>query len=359
MHLSDGGHVVSLEGESPRHEVEEENADAVDVRGRRELGSEEGLRRHEERRAASDRRVARARRVRPPRAEVDEADAPAFLAQHVRRLDVSVHDACLVDGREPAAHGEPDRNRLLRAQGPSLVEEIRERSAGNVLHPEADSAVIDIHAEHANDVLVTHAREPARLLEEEVPARRVLGLGPKELERDLLAQRVVPGGVELAVSSCSDERAQAEMLPVEEGEGGWALGVQPLVGGGDARDELEAEYGAQLLGALGKLALAGPVDGATVQHRLMQFPETSGEGAHCPRPPATIRSISFSCALWAAMRAASADGLPCAIAISRQFMPSSWRAMISSRSSSESLSSASLKRVIASAPIDASIGDTP
>src|SRR5690606_8030646 len=76
-----------------------------------------------------------------PRAEVHEDEAAAFLAHDVLGLDVAMDEAGLVHGSEGAAQLLPDERGLASAERALRPQQLLERAAADVLHPQPDAPV--------------------------------------------------------------------------------------------------------------------------------------------------------------------------------------------------------------------------
>ena len=125
----------ALDRMASREQVEQQDAEAVDLARRRRRAPLEQLGRHVERRAEQ---VARRRAFGVARAaEVHQDDAAADLAHHVVRLDVAVQEAGGVQRGERPAQVEPDARRLARAHRALRIDEVGERAALDELHPDA------------------------------------------------------------------------------------------------------------------------------------------------------------------------------------------------------------------------------
>ena len=66
---------------------------------------------------------------------------PSSPTQHVVRLDVAVHDAVLVGVAQAGEHLQRSRSAALGGSGPSVVDDLLERPALQVLHGDVRAAV--------------------------------------------------------------------------------------------------------------------------------------------------------------------------------------------------------------------------
>ncbi|MFO1077572.1 MAG: hypothetical protein U1E73_07585 [Planctomycetota bacterium] len=165
-------------------------------------------------------------------AEVGEHRFAAAAQQHVRRLDVAVHEAGGVHGGERVgdAQAEPDEvlHEVLRAEGrerqPQPVGDVlqRRRLAGgphlpqvrdqglqawavDVFHLEGEQLAVVDDAVDGDDVFVADLGERARLLQEAAPAlRRQPERVRQHLQRDLAVELLLAGEVDGAHAAAAD-----------------------------------------------------------------------------------------------------------------------------------------------------------
>ena len=143
-----------------RHEVEEHDADAVDVALDRRLLAAEDLGRQVERctnEAAGTGEVFAGTKVH-------QDDATAGFAHDVLRLDVAVQQPGVVDGGERGADVEADERGLARAERSARLDDLVERLAAYELGPEADPAIVFLGTVDLHHMLVPQAREAAGFL---------------------------------------------------------------------------------------------------------------------------------------------------------------------------------------------------
>ena len=113
------------------------------------------------------------------------------VEQHVRRLDVAVHDAVRVRVVERGGDLGEDRGRGLRRERPP-PEPVAERAAGHEPQRHPGPAVLDPVGVHRQDVRVLEPRRHARLLPEALGEGRVVQqLRGQDLQRDLALERRV------------------------------------------------------------------------------------------------------------------------------------------------------------------------
>ena len=134
----------------PGDEVEEHDADAVEIALDRGLLTAEDLGRQIER--CPDETAGAGEILARP--EVHEDDAPAGLAHDVLRLDVAVQQPGAVDRRERGADIQSDECRLARTERSAIGDELLERLASDELGPETDATVVLLGAVDLHDVLV-------------------------------------------------------------------------------------------------------------------------------------------------------------------------------------------------------------
>ena len=101
-------------------------------------------------------------------AEIHEDDASAVLAHDVLGLDVAVHQAGGVHGREGLAEVLPDERGFARAAGAFVDENLRQRPAANELHAQPGAAVPLLGIVHDDHVRVLDARQRARFVQHAV-----------------------------------------------------------------------------------------------------------------------------------------------------------------------------------------------
>lgn len=150
------GEGPGLDGEGARHRLVDDAAQGVDVGQllvRRPPGHELG--RHVERRAHE---LARARealvQVTPGQAEVGQPRMTVVADQHVRGLDVAVHDAPLVQRRQRAGDLSREPRRLGRVEGPEPEQGLEALSLDQLHDEEGGAQMLAVvvdgdHAAHA------------------------------------------------------------------------------------------------------------------------------------------------------------------------------------------------------------------
>ena len=95
----------------------------------------------------------------PGQAEVGHLDPAVVGDQHVLRLDVAVHDAGPVRGREGLEHRLQQVQRLARAHRAPLAHQVAQRAPGHVLHRQERHPVVRALVEDLDDAVVV---EPGR-----------------------------------------------------------------------------------------------------------------------------------------------------------------------------------------------------
>ena len=141
-------------------------------------------------------------------AEVADLDAAVVGQQHVLGLQVAVDDAGLVRGDEPGQHRLEDVHRLLGREAPVLAEEVAQGDALQVLHDEVRRAEVLALVEDVDDVRVGEPGGAARLLDEPVAERGVVGeVGVHHLHGDAALEPQVGGEVDRRHAAAGDARA--------------------------------------------------------------------------------------------------------------------------------------------------------
>ncbi len=151
--------VGAEEGQARGEGLEEGDAECVEIGGDRDRRAGDLLGRHVRERAdqAARLRLAEIDEVRD--AEVAELCGAAGVEEHVRRLDVAMHDPAMVRGFEPADDVEGHAPDLRAGEAFAACEALRERAAGQVLHHEKaalDRDVVDLDERRMPE----RAREP-------------------------------------------------------------------------------------------------------------------------------------------------------------------------------------------------------
>ncbi len=195
------------------HQVIEQDAERVEIRLRRWLMPIEQFRRHVERRADVPALQSVADLLElDPGAEIHQDDPPAFVAHHVVRLDVAVHQAGAVHRRERARQVEADQRRFAGAEGALLAHHLLQRAPANQLHPQADLALPSIRAVNRDHVLMADPREQSRLLDHRRAGARLLAR--QHLQRDFRRQVRVPRPVDHAEAADAEHAADLERPPM-------------------------------------------------------------------------------------------------------------------------------------------------
>ena len=147
-------------------EVEQEDAEAVDVALRRGVGAGEHFRREVERRAG-DRRGLHGFVVLEQQAgaEVHQHEPAALFADDVLRLDVAMDEAGGVDRGQRPAQILAEQRRFAPAERALSLQQLFEGVAADELHPQADAAVVGVDAVHGDDVAVADAGQEAAFVQ--------------------------------------------------------------------------------------------------------------------------------------------------------------------------------------------------
>ena len=195
------------------HEVEEQHADAVEIRLDRRGLSVENLGREIQGRTDNPRRAAIAEQLLAG-AEVHEDDAAARFAHDVLRFDVAVQQAGGVDGGERGADVLPDHRPFARAERAARSSRSDRAIPLDQLHPEPDAIVVLLGAEHLHDVRVADAREPAGLLQDPIVSHpRGLAFFVEQFERDVPVEIGVERAIHLARHALTDPLEHDEAAP--------------------------------------------------------------------------------------------------------------------------------------------------
>ena len=190
-----------------RQQIEQHDADGVDVARNRRRLPEQQLRRHVDGRPA--RIFAGAVFVREP--EIHQQDPAALLAHHVAGFDVAVEKSGGVDGAGSAADVDADERGFARAHRALRRDELRERLAVDEIAPEPDASVVAVHAVDRDDVRVPHARDRPRFAQQRAGFLvSIEAARQEELQRDVALKRGIERAIDLA------ERAAADALQVFE-----------------------------------------------------------------------------------------------------------------------------------------------
>ena len=123
--------------------------------------------------------------------EVEHAHAPVLPDEHVRRLEVAVHEPGAVRGREPFARGDRGAHDL-GARPPLLVRPRAERPPLDELGREEHVVLERADVEHREHVRVREPRERLRFAQEPLAThRRERAAAPRSRDRAASARRPV------------------------------------------------------------------------------------------------------------------------------------------------------------------------
>jgi len=136
--------------------------------------------------------------------------------EDVRGLDVAMDDALSMGLRHRFDDRHDERSNLVERESAALAHVLREIFAvEELLDDERRPVQVLVDVEHVDDVRMTHDVRDARLTEESLEQIRVLHvLQVQELDRDLAIHVQVGGAVDVAHSTCPEERLD----PVLRGE---------------------------------------------------------------------------------------------------------------------------------------------
>ena len=252
-------------------EVEEQDADAIEIALDRGFLASEDLGRQIQRRP--DEAAGAGEILASP--EVHEDDAPACLAHDVLRLDVAVQQPGAVDRRERSADIQADECRLARTERSTIGDELLERLASDELRPETDATVMFLGAVDLHDVLVAETGQTPGLFHQarvRLAAAAASLVVMEQLQRDVAVEVGVPRAEHVAGCTCADEIEEDETPPSPpvrrdrcvgwRDVGRWDAAVQ----GSDAVDEAKMSNDAKVAVRSTSLNCL-PIDRAAVRHR--------------------------------------------------------------------------------------------
>jgi hypothetical protein len=122
----------------------------------------------------------------------------------IPRLDVTVKETCLVDGRQCTADVAPDANGLARPQGPLVFEEIFQSAPADELHPHADQPLMAIRSKDSHDIATMNFGQQTSLMNH---LRGHLGLGylaAQELESHLTIKLCITSSIDISKRAFPD-----------------------------------------------------------------------------------------------------------------------------------------------------------
>ena len=125
---------------------------------------------------------------RARQAEIEQLDA-VRREEHVRRLQIAMHDPPPVQHVERREHRDRRRDRLGRRERPRF-QAVRQRLALEKLHREKRLAVVLADLEELADVRVAHGRGGPRLAQQTIPHLRIRRR-EERLDRDRTLQSLV------------------------------------------------------------------------------------------------------------------------------------------------------------------------
>ena len=141
--------------------------------------------------------------------EIEDLDAPVFRQEDVRRLQIAVNDPNRVRGSEAAGDAERNFDRGGGRERAS-AKALRERFAIEKLGDQIGAAVLFPCIEHGDHVGVVEASHRLRFgLEALLQGRARPLAGAHDLDRDVAAQPLIVGAVDLAHPSPVHERHDA------------------------------------------------------------------------------------------------------------------------------------------------------
>jgi hypothetical protein len=196
-------------------------------------------------------------------AKVDQHDAAAAFAQHVRGLQIAVQQSGAVQRGERRAQFDADADRFGRRERAALVQHRGQRGAVDPFAPQPRPAAVHRRAIDADDVALARARQMARF-GEEARGRRAVRRGTVQLQCDVDAERRIERAVDIGRRAAGDLRAHLQVTPGEQRRRRRVAGiVDATAARGDIRDHAQRgeharprddEFGRD--GAFGRVAAA-------------------------------------------------------------------------------------------------------
>ena len=207
MGVEDGSVVATLERLPAREAFVEQAAERVDVGSTVDLVAADLLGRdvvdRAHQRCVAGGRTFVAETLRQP--EISQVGMPAPVDQHVRRLDVPVHQPTLVRGIERAADLHRNCNRLLVGEWTVFKSRLQVRAL-DVAHRDVEAAVGIAGLVDRNHIRVIERGGELGLGQEPLAEALVLGQGGREqLQGDVALQAQVLGQVDDAHSSAPED----------------------------------------------------------------------------------------------------------------------------------------------------------
>ena len=211
---------VAGERQPAGEQLEQHHAGRVDVSARAGGPAGHLLRRHVRDRADEQPGPGvPGHRQRPGQAEVGHLDPAVGGHQDVLRLDVAVHDAGGVRGREAAEHAGHDLHRRRGGEPPAVPEQLLERAPGHVLHRQVQERAVGALVVDGDHVLLRQPRHRLGLADEPADEFLVPGqLGVHDLERHLAVQPRIGGPVDRGHPAVRDARGH-RVPPIEQSPG--------------------------------------------------------------------------------------------------------------------------------------------
>ncbi len=276
---------------TPADQIKKQYTRAVDV-GRDRSGSpQQRLGRHVNRRACGrptvDGRVAAQHLAGT---EVHQHNPAALGSHHVSGFDIAVNEVGAVHRRQRAAHVLPHHRRFLCAERALILDDVVERLALDQLHAEADLSLVDLHAQHRDDIRMADLRDGAPFLKH-ARLQRVLDALARvqQLDRDVSFELGVPGTVDCSKGPAAQLLHQIVTSPRarrrvgrHRTDAGFPRPVGRLGRPGRLEQTIRTRHlghDAQLMEQLarvfvGRLRIEGaPVDGCAVGHRVAHVVE--------------------------------------------------------------------------------------
>jgi hypothetical protein len=208
-------HAVAHEGTLAGEHLVEHGAQRVEIRARADLLAAHLLGRHVGRRPHHLRpdRDLDVGRHSASETEVGEDHAAALVEQHVRGLDVAVHDPDVVRRGEPLRDLAADVGGLADREPPLPRDQAEQAVALDQLHGEVEETLGGAEIEDARGVSVRHAARQAHFAPEALHG--VAGSAGEDLERDAVADLLVVGGPDRAGRAAPEQAVDAVALGEE------------------------------------------------------------------------------------------------------------------------------------------------
>ncbi len=195
-------HTIGLR---PCEQLEEQQADGIQIGLRGKPAAGELLRRHVRGRARDLTGAVVVGETR--QAEIGDANLPPAIEHHVGRLQIAMKDAAIVRRGKAGAYLSNDLHGLVRRQPADASQQRREIFAVHVLHRHERTAVPLGDVMNPADIRMRDLAGCARLVAQ---ARRQGGVvAAQEFQRNGLAEREIVGAINLAHTAATEQADDA------------------------------------------------------------------------------------------------------------------------------------------------------